>query len=172
MRSSASTTVTSEPDIARAHDDELLRQRIERKRFGRGNHVAAERQKRQLDRQGAVGEDHMLGRHRHRPIFALDGAGFRIGEIRPAVDDPDLRALEQGYHAGVELADDTFLPADELGHVEGRCRRERDAVASRAGRGMRHRLELARDMNERLGGNAAPNEAGATQRVAFDDRRV
>ena len=74
-----------EADVTGADDDEFFGQRVERERFGRGDHRAAERDRRDLHGERAVGEDHVFGGDRDGPV--ADGAGFGVGEFRPAVDD-------------------------------------------------------------------------------------
>ena len=67
-----------EPDIAGADHRQALRHARQRQRLGRGDHVAAEGQRRQRHRLRAGRQQHVLGADGLRPGIGLDAAGLAV----------------------------------------------------------------------------------------------
>src|SRR6478672_2595344 len=155
------------PDIAAADDDQLLRHGRKRQGLGRGDDVAAELEEGQFDRLGARGEDDVFGADDDVAVSGLHRAGLGVREFGPALDDLDLRLLQQGGHAVVQLFDDAVLPRDRLRQVDGGFGGG-DAQRAAVGR-LGHRLEFRSGVDDGLGGDAADVQAGAAQTVAAVD---
>ena len=157
-----------QPDIAAADHDQLAGHLVQRQGLGRGDDVAAELQEGQFDRLGAGGEDDVFGRDGDLALGGFHRAGLGVGEVGPALDDLDLRLLQQGGDAGVQLADDAVLPCRGLGQVDGGFR-GRDAEGA-AGGGLADRLEFRGGVDDGLGRNAADVQAGPAEAVAAIDQ--
>jgi hypothetical protein len=92
--------------------------------------------------------------------------GLAVDDFGPAVDDLDLVLFQQRGDAGGQAIDDAVLPLDALADVEGR-RRNADAQCRMLVVVLRL-VKLLGHMDQRLGRNAADVQAGAAQRLAFD----
>src|SRR5579859_2741460 len=113
----------------------------------------------------------MLGSDRHRIAGATNDTGLRVRKRRPTLYDLDLHALEQGADAAIELVDDRFLPLNGFGQIEDR--RLAKANSERAGAcRVLHCLELASDVNQRFGRNAAAYKACPAETLVFHDSCV
>ena len=109
----------------------------------------------------AAGQHDRSRPHRLVPVH-LDGVG-RDEDPRSG-DDADLARLDDGLEAPVELGDDGALVPQDLAPVDGRLAGEDPEVPRRA--------DVVHDlggMQEGLGRDAAPVQAGPTDLVALDE---
>src|SRR5439155_6267877 len=113
----------------------------------------------------------MLGGDLDRAFSGFDRAALRIGEGRPAFDDPHLGAGEQRRDAADEAVDDAVLPPDHPGEIEVRRLAERDAERVAA-----HRLgnagETVGGVDQCLRWDAAADQTGAAEPALFDQDGV
>ena len=137
-----------------------------------GNHVVAERHEGQLDGHAARGENDVFCGDGRRVIAFADAHGLGVLELGPAVDDLDAGLAEQGLDALVEAVDDAVLPFDHTGHADLSGRGEADALVAAFLGELRQLVNGLGDVDHRLGGDAAADEAGATGTLAFDDDGV
>ena len=88
------------------------------------------------------------------------------GQPRRALDPVDLVLLEQELDALGQAGDDAVLARLHLGHVDAdRGAAERDAPVLR----VLDDLQRVRVLEQRLGRNAAPQQAGAAERLLLLD---
>ena len=158
-------------DIARTHDDQLLRLFGEVQRIGGPNDLVAKGQEGQLHLDRAGGQNDMLGRDLDLAFIGVDNAGLGVLELRPAGNVLNARSLDQLANTARQLGDDAVLPADQLAHVQLGCLGQGDAQRVAVGM-FGHFLILGRRMDHRLGGNTAAIEAGAAQAVFVDNDRI
>jgi hypothetical protein len=93
------------------------------------------------------------------------------GEPRGALDPVDLVLLEEHLDAAGEPGDHLVLARVHGGHVDADAGRGRPGEAPLLG-GLRD-LERVGVLEQRLGRNAAPDEAGAAERLLLlDDRHL
>ena len=159
-------------DIAGADNDESFRQFGQIERLGRTDHGFAKRQEGQFDLDRAGGDDDILGIDLDlAAILEIDDTGLGTVEFGPAGNVFRTGCLEQLRDTAGQLGDDAVLPAFQLAHVEGRCGSEGNPQRIAAGM-FAHILELARRMDDGLGGNTAAIEAGAPEPVPVDDNDI
>ena len=159
-------------DIAGADNDEFLRQFGQIERLGRADHGVAEREERQFNLDRASGDDDILGIDLDlAAILEIDDTGLGTVEFGPAGNVLGAGRLEQLRDAASQLGDNAVLPAFQLAHVEGRCGSEGNPQRIAAGM-FAHILELARRVDDGLGGDTAAIKASAAEPVPVDDNDI
>ena len=121
-------------------------------------------------RRSGGDDDFLAGAQRLRVAFEhLDAAV--AGQARGALDPVDLVLLEEVLDALRQAADDPILARLHLRHVDADRRRRRRRRADRDAPFLRllHDLQGVRVLEQRLGRNAAPQEAGAAERLLLLD---
>ena len=118
---------------------------------------------RQFNRDGARGDEDVLGLKRAVARGRADEHLAGLHKSAEAADDLDVALLEQGTDAHVELGDDLVLVREHLGDVEGDFL-SADETVLLAVQGL---LVDFGGMQEGLGRDAADVEAGATERIVF-----
>jgi len=111
----------------------------------------------------AGGDDDVLSLH----ALAVDVDRAAAGELARAADHGHPARLEKPFHALDELVDDRRLPLLGGGPVEG------DVVGDEPERGSAfgQRVQLRR-LQQRLGRDAAADQAGPAKPILLDDRRL
>src|SRR5258705_2162914 len=153
-------------DRAAAHDDERLRHVLQPDRLvARDDPRAIDLDARDAARRRARRDDYLL--RLERLLLALDDVHLPLaGKMRRPLDPVDLVLLEEELDPPGEAGDDAILARLDLVHVDrGRGGGKRDTpflcVANH--------LERVRVLEQRLRGDAAPNQAGAPKRFLLLD---
>src|SRR6185436_2401642 len=133
------------------------------------DHLVVELEPRDLDRSGAGRQDDALARREGRLLAVLARHLDRrsIEQLRGALDEIDLVALEQGADPARELLDDAGLPLLHRPDVHLDAA-ELEAHHAR----VLHLLGEVRRGDEGLRRDAAPVEAHPADLLAFDDDRL
>ena len=131
--------------------------------IGGDDGFAVELHERQLDRDGARGDEDVLGLERAVAGGGADEHLAGLHETAEAADDLDVALLEQGADAHVELGDDLVLVRKHRGDVEGDLLRADEAVLL-AVQGV---LVDFGGVEEGLGRDATHVEAGAAEGIVF-----
>ena len=114
-------------------------------------------------RGGGSGGDHNLARGRHALRFAVGHVDLSAsGDPRGALDPLDLVLLEQKLDALGQAGDDFVFARLHLVHVDADgALADRDAPFL----DVLHHFQRVRVLEQRLGGNASPDEARAAKRL-------
>src|SRR5262249_37220364 len=128
--------------------------------------LAVELPSRRQCRVGAGGDDDVVGAHLDAAALARrHRERVRAGQLRRALDDLDLAALEQRLHPAGELLHDPLLALEQPAPVDlGLADLDAELLGA---------LDLLEEVgadDPRLGRDAAPVEARAAQLVLFDHR--
>src|SRR5262249_56690929 len=154
-----------EPDVAAADHEQSLGHLAELERRGRVDEaISWEREVGKTGRRRARRDDRVLEAHLLR-LVALDVEHARALERPPAADDVDALGLRHRRQAAREPADDALaLPLAQRVERDARLA-EIDAELA----GALRILDERRDLEQRLGRDAALEEAGAAEALARVD---
>ena len=157
-----------DPDGAAAHDHQDFWHLAQADRLVAGDDpLAVDLDPRHAARRRPGGDDDLLARAQ-RLLLALEDLDAEVaGQPRRPFDPVDLVLLEQELDPLGQAGDDAILPRLHLGHVDRHGGRvsQRDAPVL----GVLHHLEGVRVLEQRLGRDAPPQQAGAAQRLLFFD---
>ena len=131
--------------------------------IGGDDGFAVELHERQFNRDGARGDEDVLGLKRAVAGGGADEHLAGLHKSAEAADDLDVALLEQGADAHVELGDDLVLVGEHRGDVEGDLLGPDEAMLL-AVQGL---LVDFGGVEEGLGRDAADVEAGATEGIVL-----
>ena len=154
-------------DRAAAENDHRLRHLAQRDGFvARDDPLAIDLHARNASRHGSGGDDD-FSRRREALLVAFDDVDLSApGDRRSAFDPFDLVLLEQKLDALGQSRDHFVLARLHLIHVDADgAFADRDAPLL----DVLHHLQRMRVLEQGLGGNASPDQAGAAERFLFLD---
>jgi len=158
------------PDVARADDDESVRQRVHIEEVLGGQHgVVGEVEAGDLDRSRPRRDDRVLeldGLHPLSLAAVGDSRGVLVLERRGPLQERDAVRLTELLDAARQLIDDAGLPLLHPAHIHCRIGVYADVF------GGRRVVCDVRAVDERLRGDTAPVQTGSAEGVLLDQGRV